>query len=355
MGHRHVVGSVVGDTLDIRHASLLTIVECDGYTVADVKSPWNGLLLQRYILVDKDSLLPAELPKGTLLRTPLNNILIFATVHAQLICDLGCDSVIRGVCESRYMTQPQMRRGLQQGIIVDCGSSLNIDLEQVVQLAPEAIWVLPYENGGYGKLDKLDFPLIECVEYMETSPLGGAEWLRFYGRLLGCALRADSLFKCVEKEYMALCSLAASAESRPKLLCELKSSSAWYMPAGGSTMGVLYKDAGADYLFGDNISSGSLPLSFETVLDRASDADIWLIKYAADVDKKYGTLLAEFAGYEYFKPFKERKIYACNLSRKRFYEETPFRPDILLRELIALFQPHLIENPQLRYYEKMEE
>lgn len=355
MGSEHVNRSVNGDTLDIRHASLLTIVECNGYTVVDVKNPWSGLLLQRYLLIDKDSLLPTELPDGTLLRTPLNNLLVFATVHAQLICDFGCDSVIKGVCESRYMTQPQVRKGLQQGKITDCGSSLNIDLEQVVQLSPDAVWVLPYENGGYGKLDKLNFPLVECVEYMETSPLGGAEWMRFYGRLLGCASRADSLFDKVEREYMALRSLATSSEYRPKLLCELKSSSAWYMPAGGSTMGILYKDSGADYLFGDNSSSGSLPLSFETVLDRAADADIWLMKYAADTDKRYGTLLADFAGYEYFKPFKERKIYACNLSRKRFYEETPFRPDILLRELISIFQPHLIDNPQLRYYEKMEE
>lgn len=344
-----------GNRLGIRHASLLEIVECDGYTVADIKNPWRDGILHRYVIVDKDASLPTHLPNGTLLRTPLDSILLFSTVHSELVCMLGHADAVAGVCEAQYMTQPSIRERLDGGSVVDCGSALDINLERVVQLSPHAAWVLPYENGGYGKLDKTSVPLVECVEYMETSPLGAAEWMRFYGRLLGCAHKADSLFAVVEDNYMQLRdTVAAYAGYRPKLMCELKSSSAWYVPAGGSTMGILYKDAGADYLFAGYGGSGSVPLAYETVLDRAADADLWLVKYGGP-QKNYASLLDDFGGYVHFAPFRNKKIYACNLSNRRFYEETPFRPDILLREFISILHPHLVENPTLRYYEKMSE
>lgn len=353
--HNTTISCFQGDTLNLRHAALLQITECKGYTVADIKNPWGDNLLHRYLLVDKDCVLPKQLPEGTLLRTPLESVLLLATVHAELLCNLNVEEIIKGVCEAQYMTQPFVKEALNNGTVMDCGSSLNIDIEKVVELSPEAVFVLPYENGGYGKLEKLDYPLVECVEYMEVSPLASAEWMRFYGRLVGCAAKADSLFDVVCKNYNALRDSVERVKQRPKLMCELKTNSAWYVPGGNSTMGVLYKDAGANYIFADNKSSGSLPLAFETVLDKASDADIWLVKYGSDSDKTYSSLLAEFEGYKLFNPFKQRNIYACNLSKKRFYEETPFRPDILLYELVSLFHPYLVDKQHLKYYEKLSE
>ena len=346
--------AVAGDTLAMRHASLLTIVECGGYTVADVKNPWSGGVMGRYILVDKGASLPEGLPSGRVLRTPLDKMLVFSTVHAELICNLGCADAIKGVCEAQYMTQPSLVAGLASGVVADCGSSLNINVERVVQLSPQAVWVLPYENGGYGKLDKLPYTLVECVEYMENSPLAAAEWMRFYGRLLGRASAADSLFAVVESSYLSLRDSLAHCTSRPTLMCELKSSSAWYMPAAKSTMGLLYRDAGADYLFSSYDGSGSVPLAFETVLHRAADADFWLIKYGG-AQKTYKSLTGEYGGYAHFRPYKERRIFACNLSERRFYEETPFRPDILLRELASIFHPEITEGYKRRYYEELEE
>lgn len=343
-----------GDTLKLRHASLLSIVECGEYTVVDVKNPWKESLLHRYILVDKSKELPQQLPAGTTLRVPLDSILLLSTVHAELVCDLGCADIVKGVCEAQYMTQEPIVEALNSGAVIDCGSSLNVDLEKVVQLSPQAVWVMPYENGGYGKLEKLPYPLVECAEYMENSPIAAAEWMRFYGRLIGKAPQADSLFSLVESSYMALRDSVAMIANRPTLMCELKTASAWYVPGGSSTIGRIYNDAGADYIFSSWKQTGSVPLSFETVLDKAADADFWLIKYAGD-EKRYSTLKNEYAGYVHFKPYRERNIYVCNLSHKRFYAETPFRPDILLRELVAIFHPQYMNQIELRYYEKMEE
>lgn len=344
---------VDGKVVPMQCSSLLSIVECDGYTVVDIADPWGSGTMQRYLLVPSASELPVDLPAGVLLRTPLESVILFSGVHAGLISELGADKAIKGVCDAQYIYCDAVADGLSAGDVIDCGSSLNVDAEAVVQVSPDAVFVLPYENGGFGKLENLGYPLVLCADYMESSPLGCAEWMRFYGRLFGLAAESDSLFAVVCGEYEALCDAAKGVGYRPRLMCELKSSSAWYVPCGESTMGRMYADAGADYIFSYCRGSGSVPLSYEVVLDKAADADVWLLKYNSDVDRTRGSLLAHFAGYSHFRPFKELNIYACNTRYRHLFEETAFHPERLLKELVAIFHPGLLPDYVLNYYEKM--
>ncbi|MBQ5752298.1 MAG: ABC transporter substrate-binding protein [Bacteroidaceae bacterium] len=352
-GRGEISVGIVGDTLRMRNSSLLTMVECDGYTVVDVANPWGKNLLSRYILVPSDSALPANLPHGNLLRTPLQRVVLFSGVHACLLQEIGASGAIAGVCDSRYMYCSAVADGLAAGGIVDCGSSLNVDCEAVLQTGADAVFTLPYENGGYGRLGSLGVPLVQCADYMENTPLGCAEWMRFYGRLFGKGELCDSLFAIVCAEYDSLCVAASAVGVRPKLMCEMRGSSAWYVPAGESTMGRMYADAGADYLFSSYEGSGSVPLSYEVVLDKAADADVWLLKYNSLLEKSLRSLQEEFAGYSHFAPFKNRCVYACNTHSKHLFEETSFHPERLLKELVAILHPHLFPNYKCVYYEKM--
>lgn len=347
-------GEIVGDTIDMRHSSLLSIVDCDAYAIVDVKNPWNKSNTNRYILLPKENVVPVNLPSGVVLRVPLERSLVFSGVHASLFEEFNAVNSIAGVCDARYMYCSAVKEGIATGAVVDCGSSLNIDSERVMLVNPDAVFVLPYENGGYGKLENMKYPLVECADYMEKSPLGCAEWMRFYGRLLGKAAESDSLFNEVCSEYERVAGMVEECdEYRPKLLCELKSSSAWYVPGGESTSGVLYKDAGADYLFADNKVSGSVPLSYEYVLDRAGEADIWLIKYNRPVDISLSSLLDEFRGYSHFKPYKEGMIFGCNTHDRNIFEDTSFHPEKLLKDLVSLFHPSLLPEYKTEYYEKI--
>ena len=344
---------VDGEVVPMRYSSLLSIVECDGYTLVDIADPWKDGAMQRYILVPSAMEMPADLPAGVLLRTPLDKVILFSGVHAGLFCELGADKAIKGVCDAQYMYCDVVAERIADGAVIDCGSSLNVDAEAVMQVSPDAVFVLPYENGGFGKLDNLGFPLVLCADYMESSPLGCAEWMRFYGRLFGLDAKCDSLFSAVCNEYEALRNATKDVETRPGLMCELKSSSAWYVPCGESTMGCLYVDAGADYLFSTYVGSGSVPLSYEVVLDKAADADVWLFKYNSDVDRTYASMLSDFAGYSHFKPFRQRNIFACNTRYNHLFEETSFHPERLLKELVAILHPQILPDYTLRYYEKM--
>ncbi len=343
--------SLTADTLSLSRASLLRIVHTASYATVDIGDAWHpGKTLRRYILVPRDSAIPPRLPEGTLVRTPLRRAVVLSAVHAALLCELGRTDCIGGLCDVGYILNRDLRKDVSDGRIEDMGSSMNPDAERIIASGADALLVSPFENAGHGPVERLGIPLIECADYMETSPLGRAEWMRFFGLLFGCERQADSLFRKVEQEYETLRAAARRAGNRPTLLCDMKEGATWYVPAGGSTLGSLYNDAGADYLFAGNKGTGSAALSFETVMRKAHDADFWIVKYGRPTGLTYAGMEADMPLCRKFRPWQEQRVYGCNTFRIPYYEEVPFHPERLLRDLVHIFHPELLPDHRLRYY-----
>lgn len=368
-----------GDTLQMKYAQLLTIVSHDeqGYTEVKVHNPWKeGTELHRYILVPKGKEGDATMAKlagqahgegkaaATLgvktdtVRTPLESNLVFTAPHCQLLTELGCQNAITGVCDKDYINIPDIKSRAQADAkvahpIMDCGSSMQPDIERIIALHPEALLISPFENnGGYGKLDKLRIPIIETADYMETSPLGRAEWIKLYGLLLSSS-KADSLFSAIEKEYLQLKAEAAKLPLGLSILTERKTGNVWYVPGGKSTMGILLRDAHAKYIFADDQHSGSLSMSPEQIIAKGNQIDAWALKYFGGNALTKNELLAEYQGYQALKAFQSGNIYETDTSCEPYFELTSFHPEILLREFIILSHPEAGDKfGKLRFYKK---
>ena len=428
-----------GDTLEMKYAKLLTIVKHgDGeetsdaaegidyqYAEALVANPWKaGTMLHRYILIPKGeegdktvAMLAKRRSTGArcttdTVRTPVERSAVFIAPHCQLMYEMGCQQAIRGVCDLDYINIPDVKKraasaGNAAGkasagnasagnSIVDCGSSMAPDIERIIALKPEAILLSPFENsGGYGKLDKLHVPIIEAADYMESSPLGRAEWMKFYGMLFGkdknisttaaveasmtaagkaseatagkasgaaagkaseatlpasCELRADSLFAQIEKEYLKLKAEAGKLPKGLSILTERKTGNVWYVPGGQSTIGILLKDANARYIFSDDKHSGSLPMSPEQILAKGSQVDVWAFKYFGGAPLSQVQLLQEYDGYKALAAFNRGNIYQVDTSTVPYFELTSFHPELLLREFIIL--AHGERFGKLKFYKK---
>lgn len=354
-GGKTAPSQVEGDTIAFKYATQLTVVRYDGYTVATLKNPWKeGMPLHQYVLVPADvSEIPAHIPNGTIIRTPLSRSMIFSTVHCAMLMDLGKEDCIAGVADLKYIKIPWIQQQVKEGKISDVGDGLSPVVEKIIDLRPDALFLSPFENsGGYGKLEDIDIPIVECAEYMETTPLGRAEWLRFYGLLFGCEQKADSLFEAIDKNYNGLKALVTQ-KSRPSVLLDKVTGSVWYVPGGKSTVGQMIQDAGGDFPWAKDAHSGSVSLPFESVLEKAGEADIWLFRYSSDHDITYDELRSEHHGYNQFKAFRNQQAYGCNVELSPFYEETPFHPDWLLNDFIRILHPELDHLAPLRYYKKL--
>ena len=386
-----------GDTLEMKYAKLLTIVKhgdveetsdaAEGidyqYTEAIIANPWKaGTMLHRYILIPKGeegdktvAMLARRHSTGVrcttdTVRTPVERSAVFIAPHCQLMYELGCQQVIRGVCDLDYINIPDVKKRAAsagnvsaQNPIVDCGSSMTPDIERIIALKPEAILLSPFENsGGYGKLDKLHVPIIEAADYMESSPLGRAEWMKFYGMLFGneegksngisgsCEPKADSLFAKIEKEYLKLKAEAAGYPKGLSILTERKTGNVWYVPGGQSTISILLKDANARYIFEDDEHSGSLAMSPEQILAKGKQVDVWAFKYFGGAPLSQAQLLQEYDGYKALAAFNRGDIYQVDTSMVPYFELTSFHPELLLREFIIL--AHGERFGKLRFYKK---
>ncbi len=345
----------VSDT--IRYASGFSVVHADGYTAVDVRDPWDSTrLLQRYLLVKRGQVLPANMPAGTVVQTPVRNIVVYTSVHASIVDCLGETDRIIGICEPRFVDIPSIRQGLENGRIADMGEATAPNVEKMIEKGVELIIASPFQHGSYGSVGKLGLPIIEAADYMEALPLGRTEWIRFYGLLFEKEQLADSLFRTTEKRYLSLKKQVEESDSRrPSVFSEKRFGASWFMPAGESYMATFFRDAGADFLFSDLPGGGSIPLAFETVLERAIHADVWLLKYNKAEEMTYDELRTEYQPYENFDAFKNRHIYTCNTGAVPYYEDLPLHPDYLLEDLIRIFHPDVLPEQPLRYFRKMAE
>jgi iron complex transport system substrate-binding protein len=335
----------------VRYAVGYKVIRSGGYTTVEVRDPWNERkLLQRYLLAPRDLPLPEGMPKGVVVRVPLRNIAVYTSVHSAILDELGATGDISGVCESRYINIPAIKENIRNGLITDLGEATSPSVEKMIETGTEVILASPFEHGSYGAVEKLGIPIIECADYMETSPLGRAEWIKFIGLLTGRNARADSIFRQTEANYLRIKALAGNTEYRPALMTGMKYGSTWYVPSRESFMAHVYNDAGANYLFSYLPGAGSTPMSFETVLEKAIHADIWLIHYNRESEMTYDALKSDYSPYSRFDAFRNRHIYACNTNHSLYYEEVPVHPDYLLAELIAIFHPHLLPEHKFRYF-----
>lgn len=338
----------------IQYAQGFTVQRFDTYIMVEVRDPWDSTrLLQRYLLVDRTKSVPGGLPKGTIVKVPVKDIVIYTSVHAAIIDQLHETDKVIGVCEPRYMDTPAIQEGIQAGRIADLGEATSPNIEKMIEIGAELVIASPFQNSSYGPVEKIGIPIIEGADYMEAFPLGRTEWIRFYGLLFGKEEMADSIFKETEQAYLSLKDLTANIDNRPTVLSEKKFGSSWYVPSGDSYMAHLIEDAGADYMFKDLPGAGSTPLAFETVFDKAIHADIWLVKYNQSSEMTYNDLRSEYTPYENFDAFKKKRIYTCNKSAVPYYEEFPIHPEYLLKDLIWIFHPELVFGYSPRYFREM--
>ena len=325
----------------MEEASLLRIKAHDGYEeVAVYDGSDSTHVLARYFLVPDGGTSPAGADsEGVVLHVPLKSLVVDSEVYISALKELGAVDIVKGVFDAGYVTDPVLKAMLSDGRIGDMGSAGSPANEKIMALRPDAVMVGHYPGMSASGIERLGFPIIRMTDIGELSPLGRAEWIRFIGRLCGEGERADSVFREVKRRYASIASATLSGRKgkRPKVMLETTYQGVWYMAGGASYQARFISDAGGEYIYADDTTPGSLSLTFEQVLEKGRDADVWIIKsFGADMDKR--GLLASDSRYSAFRPLREGGVYVCDTSVKPLYLETPFHPDLLLADYAAIFR-----------------
>ncbi|WP_224491007.1 ABC transporter substrate-binding protein [Robertkochia flava] len=327
-----------------------------------VHTPWPDARTPfRYAFLDREAAARTTLDRDAydaIILTPVASIIATSTTHIPALEALGELNTLKGFPDTRYISSPKARTMIAKGHIKDVGVNEAMNTESVLELHPELIigFSINDQNASYDVLERAGIPIVYNGDWVERHPLGKAEWIRFFGVLFQKEELADSIYHQIAGAYESARSLASKAGSRPTVLSGAMYRDVWYLPAGESWAAQFIKDANGEYLWNDTRGTGSLSLSFESVLAKAAEADIWL---GAAQFTAYDQLLGSNKHYQKFKAFNERKIFTISKTTGEeggvlFYELAPNRPDIVLKDMIHILHPELLPDHDPVFYKPLD-
>ena len=336
-----------------RYAQGFELAYKDQYILVDIRDPQNEESASFHYALVKRGTRPTGIPKRyTVIELPVRSVICMTSLQLSNFIKLGALDKVVGITSTRHLFNKEMNRRLEEGKTMRIGIEGNFDNEVVMSMNPDLILVSPFKRGGYESLRDVGIPLIPHLGYKETTPLGQAEWIKFVALLLGMEEVGNERFATIEKRYDELRSLLTtdSAKRRPVVFSGELRGGNWYAVGGRSFLAQLFKDAGADYFLKDDQRSGGVTLDFETVYNRADEADFWRIVNSYPGAFSYEALKEQDPRYADFRAFKKRGVIYCNMRDTPFYESMPTEPEVVLADLLHIFHPELLPDHEPVYY-----
>ena len=342
----------------IKYAKGLAIYNHKGFTILSIKNPWpNAARAYTYILKEKTGVIPDSLKEFPIITIPLQKIVVTSTTHIPSLEMLGVENTLIGFPHTDYISSEKVRKQVDDGKIKDVGSDQSMNTELLIELAPDALVGHGIDNNNptFDNLQKNGLKVIINGDWNESSPLGKAEWIKFFGALYGLDAKANSIFKSIETNYKKTLQLAQNVKNKPTVFSGAIFENQWYMPQGNSWGAIFLTDANSNYLWKETSGTGSLSLSFESVFLKAENADFW-------IGPGQFTSLAEMTAsnphYSQFRAFKTKNLYSYSVKKGKtggviYYELAPNRPDLVLQDLVKILHPKLLPDHKLYFFEQL--
>lgn len=334
----------------VKYSSLFKIDEKDRYTEVEVKLSNNdGAASRKYILVQKDQEAPSGI-EGTIVRVPLESMALTSTTQIPLLSTLDQQTRLTGFAHCEYIRDEKVLPLIESGTVTELSGAQDIDLEKLIESAPEIIMVYPWADANYERFEEAGITVIYNCDYLESHPLGRAEWLKFMGLLCGKGKEASGQFEKIETSYNDTKTKIMLSSSKPSVIVGDLYNGVWYAPGGGSYIAQFLRDAGAKYLWHDNTSDASIELDFEALYEKAIDTQFWGTVTSSEkpVTKEYFTNQNEL--FKDFRSYKEQGLFVCNSKDVDYFGQAVLEPHIILADLAKIFHPSYMEDHKSTYF-----
>ena len=343
----------------IKYAEGFKVTSLGKATRVEVTYPFQGATSgYTYLLVHKGDEIPDHDAKTKVIIVPLSSIVCTSTTHIPFLNYLGETNALVGFPSTDYISSDIMRARVDGGKVLELGIDKGINMERLVSLKPDMVmgYTMSSDYGQFKKMEELGIKVVINAEYLEKHPLGRAEWIKFMALFFDKEKIADSVFNAIEKEYIEVKAKADSIKQRPTVLSGIVYGDAWFLPGGENYASRLFRDAGGNYIYGDDTSNGFLQLSFESVYNKAHNTDYWIgvgsfntLQEIKDADVRYAK----------FDPFIKKQVYTYNARMgakggSEFMELGYLRPDLILKDLVKILHPEVLPDYQLYFHKKLE-
>lgn len=343
----------------IKYADGFEISNFENYKVITLKNPWPGSdHIFKYALVPKGTTLPDAENFDAVILVPVKRLVVTSTTHIPSLEALGEIDALIGFPNLDYISSEKARARISEGKVMELGKNEDLNTEILLDLSPDAVigFAVDGKNSTFNTLQKAGIPVLYNSDWTETSPVGKAEWIKFFGALFNKEKLADSIFENIETSYLTAKETASHAKETPSVISGAMFKDIWYMPQGESWGAKFIEDANGNYLWKDSKGTGGLSLNLESVLEKGHNADIWIGpgQFTSLEDLKKAS-----PAYTQFKAFKNGEVYSYNLKKgatggSMYFELAPNRPDIVLKDMIKILHPELLPEHTLYFFSKLQ-
>lgn len=348
------------DKIQPDYASGFLVEYFNHYKVVTVTQPWQGANETfDYVLVQCGTPMP-EIDNVQVIQVPVETVATLSTTYLPHLEALEQVDALVGMDNFSLVYAPRIREKIDQGELIEFQSGQVLNIEELLVRNPDL--VMAYGTGdpdgdSYGRMIQAGLSVAMVGDYVETSPLGRAEWLKFTALFFNQEAEAQQIFDEISNEYESLVALTRSLPERPTVFSGFSYEGTWYMPGGKSYAAQLLQDAGGAYLWKESESTLTIPLDFESVFDQAATAEIW-INVSQDWFN-YGDAIATDPRYGSFGAFKQDNIFNNNARMNTsggndYWESGAMNPHLILADLVKIFHPELLPDHELMYYQKLE-
>lgn len=347
-----------GETIAMKYAQGFSIKSYETYKILEVATPWPGAKEPfKYLLHSPNATIPDSIDFDEKLEIPVKNIVVTSTTHIPALEALGLEDKLSGFPGTRYISSEKTRTLIDSGQVQELGQNENINTEILIDLSPDVVvgFAIDASNKSLETIKNIGIPVIYNGDWTEKTPLGKAEWIKFFGALFDKNMEAEKIFDDIETSYLEAKELASLSKDKPVIIAGSMYNDKWYIPYGNSWQAQFIDDANGNYLYSDTKGEGSLALSFESVLEKAGDADIWI---SSGQFESYAQLAESSVHYDKFKAVLDKEVYTVSLSKGAtggvlFYELGPQRPDLILKDLITIFHPDLLQDHENVFFKPL--
>ncbi len=343
---------------ELKYATGFTITREGNRVLVKVTQPYPGATEgYQYLLVPEGEPVPTREMDIQVIRTPIKKIVCTSTTHIPLLDYLDETNALIGFPTTDYISSEKMRSRIERQEITDLGIDKGMNLELLYSLKPDLVmsYTMTGDLGQLNKIKELGIPVVVNAEYLETHPLGRAEWIKFMALFFNKEHEADSIFNEIEQEYLATQKRVAEVSKLPTVLSGIVYGDTWFMPGGKNYAARLLEDAGTNYLWRETDSNSFLELSFESVYDRAKNADVWI---GVGSFNSLAEIQAADSRYALFKPLQQGSVYTYNARKgakggSEFLELGYLRPDLILKDLVKIAHPELLPEYELYFHAQL--
>jgi iron complex transport system substrate-binding protein len=288
---------------------------------------------------------------------PVKSIVVTSTTHIPMLELLNEENKLTGFPNTKYVSSKKTRKRINKGFIKDLGNEEQINTELLLNLHPQIVvgFSLNSNNKMFNTIEKMGIPVLLNGDWLEETPLGRAEWIKFFGVLFDKEKLADSIFKTIEANYIKAKAIALKASNKPTVISGGLFKDIWNLPAGDSFEATFLADANTNYLYKNTKGKGSLSLNIENVFTKGKDATIWI---SPSFYKSLNELKKANDIYSKFKAFKTNQIYSYVNNKGAtdgiiYFELAPAHPDLVLKDLIKIAHPELLKDYKLTFYKQL--